>query len=254
MPKNLEDDPLQKRYLPISVLTALLFLVAIGGYMAPTDSEALPVRVLLDNKGGKVILKHADHVITMNEECGSCHHTTGNDQNPPACSQCHAKKFDEVFKTTHQGTIGEDNCISCHHAKANIDNFSHDDHMDDYTGGDCQSCHHDESIEAEPQACANCHKDGSNSVLRLRDANHTRCADCHEDAYQQGITGCSYCHTREPAPEDPEQIACGYCHIDPVEQLLPTSMNAFHGQCMGCHEESESGPFGDDACYQCHMK
>lgn len=246
---------MQKRYLPISIATGILFLIALVGYLVPAASDEPPVRVLFDNKGGKVILNHASHVDTMGKECGTCHHTTGNSPTPPACSNCHAKKFDETFIADHQESLTQNQCASCHHQKATIANFSHADHEEDYTGGYCQSCHHDESIEAVPQSCSNCHIDGSNSVLSLRDANHQRCADCHDDAYSEGLEGCSYCHVRdENQAEEIDKMACSSCHINPTDQLIPTSMNAFHGKCMGCHEEMGSGPFGDDACYQCHMK
>ncbi|BDQ36494.1 cytochrome c [Pseudodesulfovibrio nedwellii] len=245
---------MQKRYLPIAIVTGVLFLIAVGGYIIPASSDGPPIRTLLDNKGGKVILNHASHVQTMQEDCGVCHHTTGNAQNPPACADCHAKKFDETFTAKHQNTLDDALCVSCHHLGATIDNFSHDDHVDDYSEGDCQSCHHDPSIESEPQACSNCHMDGSNSVLNLKKASHTRCADCHDDMYKDGIKGCSNCHTRSTNELEPAQQSCKSCHDTPADQLIPTTMNAFHTQCMGCHEDNGTGPFGDEACYQCHMK
>lgn len=246
---------MQKRYLPIAIVTGVLFLIAIGGYLVPASSDGPPVRTLLDNKGGKIILNHTSHIQTMQENCGACHHTTGSDSNPPACADCHAKKFDEIFAANHQDAIDETLCVSCHHPQATIENFSHDEHAEDYSDGDCQSCHHDPSIEPEPQACANCHMDGSNSVLNLREATHTRCADCHDDMYKDGIKGCSNCHTRSTVQSDEaQQQACASCHETPVDQLIPTTMNAFHTQCMRCHEDKGKGPFGDEACYQCHMK
>ncbi|WP_316900158.1 cytochrome c3 family protein [Pseudodesulfovibrio indicus] len=246
---------MQKRYLPIAIVTGILFLVALGGYLAPAGSGGPPVRVLLENKGGKVILNHADHINDMDGQCADCHHTSGDDANPPACTDCHAAKFDAAFAANHQTALPESQCASCHHAGATIDNFSHDDHMGDLTGGDCQACHHDTDIEAKPQACSNCHLDGSNSVPRLRDAAHERCADCHQDFYDDGLKGCANCHVRNPAPAgDDEYRPCGACHTVPTDQLVPPSMAAFHGQCRGCHEKNGSGPFADDACYQCHMQ
>lgn len=245
---------MQKRYLPITIVTGILFLVALGGYLLPINPDGPPVRVLLENKGGKVVFNHTDHVATMDQECASCHHTTGNDPNPPACSDCHAGKFDEIFTVAHQKSIDNKQCSSCHHAGATIENFSHEDHESDYTD-DCTACHHDESIEAEPQSCGNCHMDGSNSVLSLKAASHKRCADCHEDMYLAGTTGCSNCHVRkQTAAKTAEPQACSSCHDAPADQLVPTSMKAFHGQCMGCHEKNATGPYGDDACYRCHMK
>ena len=36
-----------------------------------------------------------------------------------------------------------------------------------------------------------------------------------------------------------------------AKKLIPGSMAAYHGQCIGCHKE-KGGPV--DACAQCHMK
>ncbi|BCS87427.1 cytochrome c3 family protein [Pseudodesulfovibrio sediminis] len=248
---------MQKRFLSITIVSAILFIVALGGYLIPIHADEPPMRILLKNKGGKVILNHQEHINIVDGKCASCHHTTGDAQNPPACSGCHAAQFNAAFVLDHQKTIDKAHCASCHHAKASIDNFSHDDHAAEYTDNECQTCHHDESIEPEPQACANCHSDGSDNKLNLRDATHTRCADsgCHDDFYIGGINGCANCHTRETASApDARQQACSTCHTVPVEELLPTTMIAFHGKCMGCHEREEVGPFGEQACYQCHMQ
>lgn len=246
---------MNKRFLPITIATSLLLLTALGGYLIPPASDEIPVRVLLDNKGGKVILTHTTHVKTLGHKCNSCHHTTGNDSHPPACSGCHTTKFDTTFRTEHQKMLDKKLCASCHHPTADINRFLHDEHADDYTGGDCQSCHHDESIETKPESCSNCHAGGSNAVSDLRDAVHERCADCHLDMYQNGIKGCSNCHERKQGNAGKtKQHVCSTCHNTPVDQLVPTTMNAFHGQCMHCHKKKNAGPAGDDACYQCHMR
>lgn len=246
---------MQRRLFPIAILTGVLLLTAAMGYLIPASSEGPPVRILLENKGGKVIYAHKEHIGIQDNDCASCHHTTSNDETPPACSQCHVKQFDETFVATHQATLPESQCSACHHQKANIEKFSHDDHTEEYSPDYCQACHHDESIEPEPQACSNCHtSEGSDDLISLKQANHTRCADCHEDFYQEGSKGCSNCHTRETETKAPEPVACSSCHDNPANQLIPAKTKAFHGKCMGCHEEIGAGPFGDDACYLCHMK
>jgi len=246
---------LQKRYLPIVIATGILFLAALGGYLAPTGPDGPPVRVLLENKGGKVILNHAQHIEDQSGQCADCHHTTGDNPNPPACSTCHVAKFDKTFAAEHQKTMDEKLCASCHHAGATIDRFDHDEHADDYANGDCGSCHHSEDIEPEPQACSDCHSNGDGSLPSLRDAAHARCADCHDDMFKEGTPGCTRCHERKTEPAaTAEYRACADCHTVPTDQMIPTTMAAYHAQCMSCHEENGSGPFGDDACYQCHMK
>lgn len=245
---------MQRRLLPIAILTGILLLTAAAGYLIPADSSGPPVRILIKNKGGKVIFTHKEHIAIEGDNCSSCHHTTDNETIPPACSKCHVKSFDETFRATHQKALSEDQCSTCHHPKASIGNFSHDAHTEDYAPGYCQACHHDESIEPEPQACSDCHEsEATEDLISLREANHTRCADCHDDYYEEGVAGCGNCHTREPAMQTEPQ-ACSSCHEDPTNQLIPTKTSAFHGKCKGCHEEYGAGPFGEEACYQCHMK
>ena len=48
---------------------------------------------------------------------------------------------------------------------------------------------------------------------------------------------------------------CTVCHVKKTpDKLIPGRMDAFHGQCMGCHEKLGKGPFGKDKCAQCHTK
>ncbi len=247
---------MSRRYLPVFLAAGILFVAAVVGYLIPASSDGPPPRILLENAGGKIILTHAAHIESQGGDCAKCHHTTGDNPAPPKCTTCHVKKFDETFITDHKNTIDKALCVSCHHPTASIDKFSHDDHAGDYTGKDCQSCHHGKGIEPEPTACSNCHESQDNGDKpNLKTANHTRCADCHDDFYKEGLKGCTHCHTRkEAAPETTRQQACSNCHTHPAEELVPTTTAAFHGKCMGCHEEQGAGPFGDGACYQCHMK
>ncbi|WP_243545952.1 cytochrome c3 family protein [Pseudodesulfovibrio tunisiensis] len=245
---------MNKRYLTISVLTGLLFLTAVVGYLIPADSEAVPVRLLLANKGGKVILDHQAHAAWQNDRCGDCHHTSGNDPKPPRCGECHARKFDQTFADTHQDLLNESQCAACHHPSATIDNFSHDAHVEDYTDQDCQACHHPPDIDPGPQSCANCHADtAENGKPSLRDAAHARCADCHDEYIHSETVECGFCHVRKQE-ETGTDTACSACHPGPTDTLLPTRTKAFHGQCMGCHETQDTGPFGERECNQCHMK
>ncbi|ADU62354.1 MAG: cytochrome c family protein [Pseudodesulfovibrio sp.] len=256
---------MQKRFLPILILTGILFVAALIGYLIPARTKEPPVRILLDNKGGKVIFTHQAHAAMEGRACNDCHHTSAqDDQSPPACSSCHVRTFDEAFAADHQQTLDQKQCAACHHTEATIDNFSHDDHADDYAAGDCQSCHHDATVEPKPQSCDNCHGKRED-IPSLKEANHTRCASCHEDLFAKGITGCAACHARKPAQamtssqaasqaSGPALRPCADCHQEPADQLVPTTMAAFHTQCLGCHEAMKRGPYGDDACYKCHMK
>lgn len=247
---------MQKRYFPIAILTGILLIASFAGYMYPLETAARPVRVLLPNKGGNVIFTHETHITIQEGQCITCHHTTETNDTPIACRKCHVTTFDETFIVEHPDQFDDKQCESCHHQKASIDNFSHDDHSLDYAYDDCQSCHHDESIEPEPQACSNCHaKDGKEEIPNLKDANHARCANCHEDMYAQGVEGCGFCHVRNDLKTQTPSVqkACSSCHEESVDQLVPTRTAAFHGQCRGCHETMDAGPYRDDACDKCHM-
>ncbi|MEF2232267.1 MAG: cytochrome c3 family protein [Pseudodesulfovibrio sp.] len=245
---------MQRRLLPIAVATGILFVVALAGYLIPAPAAKPPVRILLENKGGPVIFSHKAHMETQGGQCGVCHHTSGEDQSPPACTSCHKGQYDEAFIRDHRTAMDKKQCAACHHAGATIANFSHDDHTRDYAPDNCRACHHDASIEPEPQACSNCHTDASDGGKPdLKTAAHTRCADCHDDFYQKGITGCDACHTRDHAAKT-DPAPCSRCHDQPAGKLIPSPMAAFHQQCMACHEKQGAGPYGDAACNQCHMK
>jgi len=253
--KTPEDGPLQKRYLPIAIITGLLCLVAIVGYSLPQKEKGRPVRLLLDNKGGKVIFTHASHNETMSEDCGLCHHYTADTKHPPKCSVCHLKKFNDNFKKTHQQTMDKKVCGSCHHAESTIALFDHAAHIEDYVPDDCQACHHDPSIEPVAQACSHCHEQpGDEEIPSLMKASHDKCIQCHEDLFMEGSEGCQKCHARNPIKEEIKHVACSKCHEEPLEELIPTTTTAFHTQCQTCHDYSGAGPYGEDACYQCHMQ
>ncbi|MUM77039.1 cytochrome C [Pseudodesulfovibrio sp. F-1] len=253
---------MNRRFLPITLLTGTLFALALVGYLIPARSAAQPVRILLENKGGKVIFDHKVHTEMQGRACVDCHHTSGQDPAPPACSVCHVPKFDQSFVVGHLNTIDPKHCSACHHAEATIDNFDHDGHAEDYAANNCQACHHDASIEPTPQTCANCHGQRLDIPTR-KDAAHARCANCHDDLFDAGVSGCSACHVRKPVvspqPGNEKGAAisprpCSDCHAEQTDQLIPTTATAFHAQCMGCHEEKTSGPYGDDACFRCHMR
>jgi hypothetical protein len=61
------------------------------------------------------------------------------------------------------------------------------------------------------------------------------CIDCHHDL-EEGET-------------DPQ--ACGECHeAESEDEDIPARTDAFHSQCIGCHQENEAGP---EKCASCHV-
>ena len=138
---------------------------------------------------------------------------------------------------------------------------------------DCTSCHHaDTDIEPEPQNCANCHDAGARPTGKaaepgtppvLADAVHARCVTCHQDLFGKA-RDCASCHALKPTRKDAAAVKGKVSSCMPTvrsairrktpDKLIPGRMDAFHGQCMGCHEKLGKGPFGKDKCAQCHTK
>ena len=72
------------------------------------------------------------------------------------------------------------------------------------------------------------------------------CMECHHDM-QDGENVLDEYDLEENNPD----ILCGACH-NPKEKIK--RMEAFHYQCMGCHNEYKmtSGPTGPTMCGECH--
>ena len=65
---------------------------------------------------------------------------------------------------------------------------------------------------------------------------------------------CWFCHHMDgSAPsedESSEGIPCSDCHMVDAEDATPL-MEAYHQQCIDCHEEKGKGPL---ACGECHVR
>ncbi|WFS63468.1 cytochrome c3 family protein [Pseudodesulfovibrio thermohalotolerans] len=158
---------MQSRYFPIAALIAVCVVTAVAGYAISPPDETEPVRVVMDNTGGRVIFTHSTHFDDYGFDCTDCHHDdTGLDTFLP-CGSCHPAEFDERFRKEHPN------------------NFP------------------------DSEACLRCH-----------------------DEVPEG-----------PLTEDER----------PDIANIPLRAEAFHGQCMGCHEEN-GGPYGDDSCNECHAR
>ena len=78
------------------------------------------------------------------------------------------------------------------------------------------------------------------------------CADCHHHPEGEDNTqACSACHG---GPEQHATIAetCNECHDPDFYDLAEVSKrsDAFHDQCIGCHQQFGAGPV---ACNACHV-
>lgn len=102
---------MNRRLYPITILVVLLAVVAAAGYLIPAGAHEQPVRVLLPNKGGKVVFDHRVHVEDYSLECDACHHT-GDYETP--CAECHNAEAAEEQGIPNQMEAFHQNCMSCH--------------------------------------------------------------------------------------------------------------------------------------------
>jgi len=83
------------------------------------------------------------------------------------------------------------------------------------------------------------------------------CADCHhhppyDDA---ALRACGDCHNLPPKDAEGRQVpeACLECHgpEDPevTETTFVNRADAFHAQCIGCHQDYGAGPVDCNACH-----
>ena len=80
-------------------------------------------------------------------------------------------------------------------------------------------------------ACYDCHHHPPEDESSLR-----ACGDCHQGPLEEGVVleSCLECHYEE----------------DVVDTEITKKGDAFHDQCVQCHQEFEAGPV---ECSQCHV-
>lgn len=111
--------------------------------------------------------------------------------------------------------------------------FDHATHAQDL-GYECADCHHDVVDDARPLACGTCHPKEFGPKF----------AKEHQTAFPSDAY-CARCHDGDPHAAGAEL---------PDTDMIPLRSDAFHGQCMGCHQSEDAGPYGDDSCTSCHGK
>lgn len=121
---------MEKRLYPVTLVTVLLALLAVAGYVLPQSGDATPIRILLDNKGGKVVFDHKVHAEDYGLECATCHHAQNLEKGISPCGECHNAETAEFglpnrMEAFHQscmgcheketaGPYGKDQCNQCH--------------------------------------------------------------------------------------------------------------------------------------------
>ncbi len=80
-------------------------------------------------------------------------------------------------------------------------------------------------------ACFDCHHHPEDDDSSLR-----ACGDCHQGPLEEGVVleSCLDCHEQD----------------DVVDTEITKKGDAFHDQCIQCHQEFEAGP---EECSQCHI-
>lgn len=255
---------MKSRYLSIIIICGILALLALGGQLKTAPSDELPVRIRLDNKAGDVVFNHFRHVQyeIVAGDCAKCHHEkqlrfakAGKADAPILpCGSCHAAEFNAQFSAKHQKELPQETCVGCHHAALGKLSYSHKDHAEKYTSG-CTDCHHGPEIEPKPGACKQCHGEKTEGgILSLREAVHAKCGTCHQDLYDAKLSGCIKCHEMLPGKATAPQPACNSCHYEKKAVPLPNRKQAFHDQCLKCHEQAGAGPYDNKSCKRCHTR
>lgn len=207
-----------KKNLKLAYAIAGICIVAavIAYAAASTGTPEEPVRAHFKATGQEnVLFGHMDHVDEFGYSCTACHHEIAGEIEMMAesCGTCHESGVmrEPAFGEEEEGL------------------FDHDAHSYDF-GFSCTECHHEmDDFGMDPQRCSDCHEaSGSGmSQLTMGEAAHQSCIDCHD------------------AMGGPVEADCSSCH-GPRGRT-----DAFHDQCMGCHEDEGKGPIEAD-CVGCH--
>ncbi len=230
--------------MPILLISCILALAGIAGYLMPPLTEANPTRVLMQNTGGRVVFAHLAHSTPGgaygDSSCAACHHelTIGGPPVPEAkggvstagiggiatatavvagkpsakvapCKSCHGAVDNPDYIAGHQKFYqakgGDAACVACHHTRT--DGFASGwDHQVhwSYAGDDCSTCHHPLKYEARP-----------GKIMTIKPQK------------------CGNCHTAKPNP-----------------MTSTTLKDAAHSRCQPCHGEwLEAKTKG---CRSCH--
>ena len=105
-------------------------VVAVVGYTHDTVGKT-PVRLLLENAGGRVVFDHRRHAEDYKVACETCHHESAEArENVQPCGACHGVDFDGSFREDHVAAFADDEttCATCHHmgsAPAKWDHAAH---------------------------------------------------------------------------------------------------------------------------------
>lgn len=150
-----------RRHVFVTVFCCLMAVVAVVGYPHDTVGKT-PVRLLLENAGGRVVFDHRRHAEDYKVACETCHHESAEArENVQPCGACHGVDFDGSFREDHVAAFADDETslrdLPPYGQRAR--EVGPRGHAEEY-GLSCTDCHHaNADIEPEPARCTACHLD-----------------------------------------------------------------------------------------------
>jgi hypothetical protein len=251
---------MSRRRIQFGLLLAAGIALLIVGIIGETGrSRELPDDII-ESPYGSVAWNHELHARLPDFSCQSCHHVAkAGTTDPHSCLDCHKRLTDpEALVVSHH----EDETP---HADEKVSQAS--PAMIAYHNK-CIGCH--TAVEKGPVGCRECHKlplqtgtqdmekltatDGPESVMLGHIAQKYEPVEfSHADHVNDYTDGCGDCHHHS---SDVEAVpSCRACHHTRTTQKgakLPGLTEAYHGQCIGCHKEADSGPMDCEDCHEEH--
>lgn len=195
---------------------------------------------------------HVDHA----GKCEDCHHESSRVEKTPACRKCH--NTPEKLKAAYH-----DQCMTCHrpvtkHTAQKIESLRKELDAARAANDDAKVAKLKAELEAEstrkgsPLNCSDCHRPKHapgtvklDSIVKKAGRVPFNHAD-HADA----VDLCTDCHHADTGYSKLQ--ACRKCHGETADSGSAKGLSledAYHGQCIACHEKEGSGP---TKCAECH--
>lgn len=227
------------RKMIIGTIVALLIGLVIISYageekkMDASSSENVPETYILDRLAKiyeAVTFSHGMHTLVA-EDCAICHHHSEADYTL-SCNECHGTS--SGLKDAYHNL-----CMGCHKEMKMGP-----------TG--CIECHTKKLVQKASIKLIKKKPKKGPEVLTLNTLEKIYEPVTFSHGMHTLITDdCAICHHHSEPGQTP---ACKECHdapFDPKNLNMPGLKGAYHLQCMGCHQEMESGSTG---CNECHAK
>jgi hypothetical protein len=226
---------------------ALVFLIAVGTLLAPSDGRTAdkaslsPEDCMKCHDGPPADIAASGGKHKSEVTCVDCHagHRPSSRNNVPKCAQCHEGK-------PHYGLK---NCLECHKNPHKPLNVVFAAQMTE----PCLTCHTDQNkqLKENPSKhsakyCTNCH----DVHRKIPD-----CVKCHKPHSPEMAQGdCRKCH-KAHRPKivtyaaDVPNKDCGACHKQALSLLSATPTKHRSVACVKCHENKHKTV---PQCQQCH--